>query len=223
MIMQFIKLVLVVLFFVPMSLSGQCDMDRHNTSENTGWVSCTTAPNPNANRANGHWIMYDFTFDYQLQNFHIWNHNHPESLDNGVQSIVIDVSEDGINWSEVTTTVIPQASGTSRYEGFEGPMLNVTARYLLITALSNYGGSCSAFSEIRIGVADDIECQNYDLLVGDMGNRKYTATDYINTEGLVAQHKNVHFQTGSEVTLLEGFEAQSNADFLIEVLPCDNQ
>lgn len=212
----------MLLLFFPLFLNAQCDSDRHNTSAEAGWKSCEVASNPNAIRGDGHWILYDFTWDYLLENVHIWNHNHPETLEDGVQEMIIDISTDGISWTEAVNFTLPQATGLSRYEGVDVALLNQRARYLLVTVVSTYGGSCAGLSEIRIDVADDIECQNYNPLAGDLGNRKYYADEYINTNGLVNTNKIVHFQSGTEVTLLEGFEARSNAEFLVEISPCTN-
>lgn len=216
------KYLLTLLLCFPLLLSAQCDVDRHNTSAETGWKSCQIAPNPNAIRSDGHWILYDFTWDYMLEKVHIWNHNHPETLDDGVQDLIIDISDDGVLWTEAANITLPQASGLARYEGDDILMPNQRARFMLLTVVSTYGGSCAAISEIRIDIADDIECQNYETLVGDLGNRKYYADEFINTNGLVNDHKIVHFQTGSEVQFFEGFEARTNAEFLVEIAPCQN-
>lgn len=216
------RYVIIFLFILPFSGIAQCDLDRHNTSELSGWISCEVAPNPNGIRGNGHWIMYDFTFDYFLEQLVIWNHNHPETLNYGVQDIVIDISTDGENWTEVAALQVPQGTGFSRYAGHVGPLVNQRARYMIISGLSNYGGTCTAISEIRIGVLDEILCQNYASLSGDLGNKKYYATEFINTDGLVNSNKIVHFQSGEEVNILEGFEAKINSELLVQIEPCNN-
>lgn len=143
------------------SVSAQCFLDRHNTTWYDGWLSCTPSENPNAERGESHWILYDFNYAYGLFEMHIWNTNAPEYLASGMQDIVIDISNDGVNWTEVGEFQVPMADGTSTYEGlqlhdFEG----MNARYVLITGLSNHGGSCYGLSEIRINVADDIVTPN---------------------------------------------------------------
>jgi hypothetical protein len=65
--------------------------------------------------------------------------------------MAVDYSVDGANWTFYGNFNIEPASGRSIYEGSEGPDLSgIEARFLLVTALSNYGGDCFGFSEIRI-------------------------------------------------------------------------
>jgi hypothetical protein len=90
---------------------------------------------------------------YQLGQMHIWNTNTPDYLNYGIENAVIDVSIDGVNWTEVGQFTFQQADGTSTYEGFEGPNLEgFEGRYLLITGLSNYGGLCYGISEIKVDI-----------------------------------------------------------------------
>ncbi len=153
------KTISIILFFVFISanISAQCFLDRHNTTWFDGWISCTTSVNPNPIRGESHWILYNFNYPYELFQMHFWNTNAPDYLADGMQNIVIDISNDGINWTEAGEFQIPIADGTSTYEGldlfnFDG----TSAQYVLITGLTNHGGSCFGLSEIRIDVADDI-------------------------------------------------------------------
>lgn len=141
--------------FTYINISAQCFLDRHNTSWLDQWISCNTSMNPNPARGESHWILYDLNYPYELFQMHIWNVNAPEYLTSGVQDIVIDISNDGINWSQVGEFQIPMADGTPTYEGldlfdFEG----TSAQYVLITGLTNHGGDCFGLSEIRINVAE---------------------------------------------------------------------
>ncbi len=153
------KTIIIALFFAftYTNISAQCFLDRHNTTWYDGWISCETSMNPNAVRGESHWILYDFNYPYELFQMHIWNTNAPDYLADGMQDIVIDISNDGVNWTEVGEFQIPIADGTSTYEGldlydFDG----TSAQYVLITGLTNHGGSCFGLSEIRINVADEI-------------------------------------------------------------------
>ena len=89
-------------------MEAQCLADRHNTSLESGWTSCQTSPNPNASRGNTHWIMYDFTFDYNVGLIHFWNHNHPDFLNRGARDISFDISMDGTTWTSISDYTIPQ-------------------------------------------------------------------------------------------------------------------
>jgi hypothetical protein len=133
--------------------SAQCFPDRHNTTWFDGWVSCEEAENPNPERGKSHWIMYDLGYQYELGQIHLWNSNDPKNLDRGLKEMIVDYSTDNENWTELGTYNMEIASGKSTYEGFDGPDFEgIEARYLLLTAKSNWGGDCVGFSEIRIQV-----------------------------------------------------------------------
>lgn len=135
------------------ALHGQCHMDRHNTNWFDGWASCEVSESPNADREEGHWILYNFGQAYNMGEMYIWNTNDPEHLDWGMSDFVIDYSLDGENWEEWGSYSVDMASGLSTYEGEEGPDLSgVSAQYVLVTALGNHGGECYGLSEIRFGV-----------------------------------------------------------------------
>jgi hypothetical protein len=97
--------------------------------------------------------MYDLGYQYELGQIHLWNSNNPKNLDRGIKKMIIDYSTDGENWTELGTYDMEMANGKTTYEGFDGPDFEgIEARYLLLTAQSNWGGECVGFSEIRIQV-----------------------------------------------------------------------
>ncbi|MBK9255528.1 MAG: T9SS type A sorting domain-containing protein [Saprospiraceae bacterium] len=60
---------------------------------------------------------------------------------------------DGITWQVLDTVIFPKANASGFYEGFEGPDFGaVSARFVLITALSNYGAPCTGLGELKINV-----------------------------------------------------------------------
>jgi len=145
------KLLFVLAVIAGLNVSGQCYPDRHNTSWNEGWISCTMRPNPNTIRGNSHWIMYDFGHKYKVQNIKMWNVNDPQRLDDGFRQVAIDYSEDGATWTHLNTYTLEKASGTSIYEGQNlGSFGGDTARYVIITGLTNWGGDCSGIAEVQI-------------------------------------------------------------------------
>lgn len=144
-------IVYIFLFSLSSYISySQCYPDRHSTNAHDGWVSCSVAPSPNPNWGNSHWILYDLGSVKQLYQSTIWNLNNPDRLDWNIRSARFDYSIDGTSYSNLTTTTLPQAPGESLYEGFAGPDFGgLSARYILITAINNYGGSCSGLGEVR--------------------------------------------------------------------------
>lgn len=166
--------ILAIAIFISNTLFSQCYPDRHNTNWYDGWISCETSANPNTIRGNSHWIMYNFDTKYILNNLHVWNTNDPDNLNFGMKNIIIDISEDGISWTDFGNFTLSQASGKSIYEGEDLVNFNgAKAKFLLITAVDNYGGECFGLSEIRIDASPSpveieelsLENQNSDLLV----------------------------------------------------------
>ena len=145
-------LISVILALISFQMSwAQCDEDRHSTNIHESWLSCTQSNNPNSSRPNSHWIMYDLGQPTELYKSTIWNLNHPKYLNNGLQLVAFDYSTNGFNWTNFGNEVIPQAPGTSFYEGVDGPDFDgITARYVLLTGITNHGGDCYGLSEIRI-------------------------------------------------------------------------
>lgn len=168
-----------------LNLLGQAFPDRHSTDIDDQWLSCNSSNNPNPIRGESHWIRYDFGDSYMLTSSRIWNFNTPErinsydnmswslyplmgKLEDGMQNIVIDLSTDGITWVEHGRFTIPKAPGSSFYEGVMGPNFNgKTARYVLITGQSNYGGLCYGLGEIRF-TATVITTKTDDLLANSI-------------------------------------------------------
>lgn len=150
-----IILIAATSFLFGTEAKAQCDTLRHNNTWFEGWISCEETANPNATRGNGHWIRYDFNQVYTMFELRIWNTNAPDILDYGIKNAVIDISDDGITWTEFDTILISQGSGDSRYEGVDEMSFDSTnARFVLITALDNYGGECFGLSEVRIRARD---------------------------------------------------------------------
>lgn len=141
--------------------------DRHNTSIQNAWLSCTARPGPNPARGSSHWILYDFKDTYSMHESTFWNFNTPARLNNynfepwalqelegdlqdGLKDIFVDISIDGVNWQEWGRFTLPQANGSGFYEGSAGPDFGgKIARFVLITARNNYGGNCYGLSEVR--------------------------------------------------------------------------
>lgn len=132
---------------------AQCLPDRHSTSWYDGWASCSATQSPNPARGISHWIMYNFGEPYSLATSTFWNSNDPAHLEYGLQGYAVDYSLDGNTWTALGTFSAEKASGSPFYEGTEGPDFNkAVAQYVLFTALSNYGGNCYGFSELKINI-----------------------------------------------------------------------
>jgi len=168
--MSFRRKSLVICFTIlyMSAIFSQAYPDRHSTSLSDGWLSCQTSANPNPLRGSSHWILYNLGDTYALTTSKIWNFNTPERINSdnngtwslqplqgklvdGLNDILIDLSTDGITWKEHGRFTIPKAPGSSFYEGVFGPDFSgKTARYVLITATSNHGGSCYGLGEFKI-------------------------------------------------------------------------
>jgi len=112
----------------------------------------------------------------------LWNYNDPENLDRGIQEFVLDYSLDGVTWEEWGTFTLDRAEGSGFYEGVNGPNLGgLNAKELIITGLSNYGGTCYALSEMKVEVLEFISNVN-ELEEFDLSISPNPATEYLNLE-----------------------------------------
>ena len=153
--MKLYAAITLLLLLGPFLAHGQCYEDRHTTNAFDGWVSCTPTVNPNPTHGSSHWIRYDFSQVYPLHDVVFWNLNHPEYADDGIKDVIVEYSDNGTSWTLFDTVTIPRAPASGYYEGVLGPDLGgLSARYLLLTALNNYGGGCFGLSEIKVYTSD---------------------------------------------------------------------
>jgi len=153
------KFIIYLFFFLFISceIKAQCLADRHTTSAIDGWMSCEASANPNTMRGTSHWLHLNLGSTRTLHDLQIWNINHPDLLDSGLKIVIVDVSNDGNNWTAVDTFTFSRGSGSSYYEGSLGPDLGgISTRHILLTAIDNHGGGCYGLSELRI-YTDDFE------------------------------------------------------------------
>ncbi len=146
-------LVLLLFAGVHSSLLSQCGDPSASIWEDT-WRSCEEASNPNTEYEAGHWILYDLGATYTLGQTHIWNTNESDRLDQGFREAVVDYSDDGTTWTTLDTITLTQGTGEAVYAGEPGVnFAGVTARYVLITALSNWGHStCYGLAEVKFNL-----------------------------------------------------------------------
>ncbi|MEM8909885.1 MAG: T9SS type A sorting domain-containing protein [Bacteroidota bacterium] len=137
-------------------IGAQCAEQTHTPFAQDSWLSCQMADSPNPERGFSHWILYDLGWEYTLDSTFIWNLNTWGQSGLGVKELAIDYSIDATNWTTLGTFEVARASASVKYEGTIGPSFEQTpARYVLLTALSNWEGSaaCVGFSEIRFNVS----------------------------------------------------------------------
>ena len=149
------KKILLVILTISLSVNGnaQCDEDSHSTNWFDAWVACAPMTNPNSVHGISYWIQYDLGETYSLGQTHFWNINDPANRNYGLKNITIDYSLDGTTWNNHGDFFLFQGSGLPSYSGIDGPDLNeLEARYILITAVDNWGGSCYGLSELRIDI-----------------------------------------------------------------------
>lgn len=139
-------------------VAAQC-ADPDASIWNDTWHSCVTAESPNPHRGEGHWIQYDFGNIYTLTTTHIWNTNEAGKLDEGFQEVIVDYSLDGEEWLTLDTVQFEQGTGLATYGGFTGfDFAGDSARYVLLTALSNYGHpTCYGLAEVKFNLKLNME------------------------------------------------------------------
>jgi len=128
--------------------SGLDADDLHSVVSTDMWLSGITGPQPT-------WIQYEFDKVYKLHHVVVWNHNTLTEpvIGFGIKAATIEYSVDGAAWVTLGT-----AHELARGPGVAGYAANTTvdlggiaARYVKITANSNWGGIVNQFglSEVR--------------------------------------------------------------------------
>jgi len=150
------KLLIIILAFAAVSagstISAQCE-GAHSAMDDYSWLSCQGTDNPNTSRTEEHWVLYDFGDYYFLNESHFWNYNKLEETANGISTMAVDYSIDGTEWNWWGDINLDEAPGDDMYYGEMGPDFDgLLVRYLLLSVVSNHGGPCYGFSEMKLEV-----------------------------------------------------------------------
>ena len=209
-------------------LYGQCNDSQYSTNAKDSWVSCQKSTNPNTTRPISHWLKFDLGYVYPLDVTHFWNYNIPQSTGQGFKQVAIDYSLDGTTWTEAGTFQLPEASGTTNYTGSTGlDLTGITARYILITALSNWdGNACAGISEVRIAInPTNQHCGDYLVTQKISGDNLPSGTYYspseIETDATIQSGSTVTFQSATAITFEEKFTVEPNSEFLAIIANCN--
>ena len=127
--------------------SGLDENDLHSEAGTGMWLSSGDDPNVA-------WIQFEFDRAYKLHEMLIWNHNTTLEfvLGFGIKDAAIEYSVDGVNWIALGDVEFVQAPGNAGYaQNTTGDLSGVVAKYVKITASSNWGGVFPQFglSEVR--------------------------------------------------------------------------
>ena len=173
-----------------------------------------------------------FTFNIgrkeQLGKLYFWNYNAANALDAGAKEIKLSYSEDGSAYKELGNVTIEKADGSAKLAAAEtfADFAGVTAQYIKVDVLSNYGASKTGLSEIRlfryrprVEVGAYVAATPIDRL-NNSGNWTATAEDYNLTNGsgmsdvasFTATHDNdpANMATDSASSLGFKFDLQGN-------------
>jgi hypothetical protein len=120
--------------------------DQHSTLNADMWAATTAGAEPV-------WIQYEFDQIYQLTEMQVWNYNvvYESMIGFGFQDVTIEYSADGVDWTVLKDAQFAQAPGTTSYTaGTVVDLEGIPARFLRLTANSNYGTSANyGLSEVR--------------------------------------------------------------------------
>jgi len=128
--------------------SGLDADDLHSEESKTMWLSSTIGPQPT-------WIQYEFDRVHKLHEMLVWNHNSSLELviGFGIKEATIEYSTDGTSWTTLGTThEFARGSSDAGYaHNTTVDLSGVVAKYVKITANSNWGGFMPQFglSEVR--------------------------------------------------------------------------
>ncbi len=129
--------------------SGLDDDDRHSSQNADMWLSHITGAQPT-------WIQYELDKVYKLHQMWVWNYNSSvePAIGFGVKDATIEYSVDGVNWDVLGTAhQFAQGPGSAGYAPNTTVDLGgVAAKYVKITAKSNWGGIVNQFglSEVHV-------------------------------------------------------------------------
>ncbi|HUS73131.1 MAG TPA: LamG-like jellyroll fold domain-containing protein [Sedimentisphaerales bacterium] len=127
--------------------SGLDADDLHSAEQTDMWMS--------SSEPNGAWIEYEFNKVYKLHEMWVWNSNQmtEPTVGFGIKEATIEYSVDGTNWAILGTThEFAQAPGVAGYAcNTVVDLSGVVAKYVKITANSNWGGFVPQYSlsEVR--------------------------------------------------------------------------
>jgi len=105
------------------------------------------------------WIAYTLDDVYDLTTMWIWNFNQSGATTRGFKDATVDISVDGINWTQVFRGRFAQASGMDKMPRTDfiviGPVL---AKYIVINGYTNWGdtGPYYGLSEVRWDITQPI-------------------------------------------------------------------
>ncbi len=126
--------------------SGLTD-DLHSTELSDMWLSSSSDAGPVS-------IQYEFDRAYKLHEMLVWNYNGAGlNAIYGLKDVTIEYSADGIDWTSLSDVPeFPKAPGTEGYAPILVGLGDVVARYVKITANSNWSGGLFnqyGLSEVR--------------------------------------------------------------------------
>jgi hypothetical protein len=112
----------------------------HSATFGEMWMS-------NTNQTTG-WLQFDLASPLPIAVIAVWNYNSTISLLRGVNQMNVSTSLDAINWTPLSTELVPQGTGLAL-----PPHLiqasGVTARYVRFDILSNFGTNYTGLSEVQ--------------------------------------------------------------------------
>jgi len=120
----------------------------HSRESEDMWLSTAEEPGQA-------WIQYEFDKPYKLDKMLVWNYNGTSILTNyGLKEVTVEYSLDADNWMQLDNVPeFAQGPGANDYAyDTTVPFNEVTAKYVRLTAVSNWGGGVSFFN--RYGLSE---------------------------------------------------------------------
>ena len=115
--------------------SSGLENSLHSTESSGMWLTAKDAPGPA-------WIKYEFDKPYKLHQMLVWNYNGENILYMyGFKDVTVEYSIDDANWTQIES--LPEFSQAPSEDGYASDITvefnSVTAKYVIITANSNWG------------------------------------------------------------------------------------
>jgi hypothetical protein len=126
--------------------SGLDDNDLHSTYEGDMWLSGIEPL--------GAWLQFEFDSVCKLLEMWVWNSNQTDEplIGFGLKDVTVEYSTNGTDWTTLAgVTQFAQAPGTAGYQHTTVDFGGAAAKYVKVTATSNWGGLLPQYglSEVR--------------------------------------------------------------------------
>ncbi|MEE9373301.1 MAG: T9SS type A sorting domain-containing protein [Saprospiraceae bacterium] len=218
-----ISIIFLFLSFFFHSIYAQCYPDRHNTTLDGHWLSCSESSSPNPGRNKGHWILFELDKINTIRSLQIWNVNHPDYLRSGAKKITLDYMDANGQWKTHEAFTVKKGDGSGFYEGETLQMSeDVTTDKVLLSITENHGGGCYGMAEVKLNLkptstpTQDIAEDHFEVTINPNPFHLFTSVTIRDLEEKTISYEVIN-NVGQVISLNQATTHQGIAQFDINV------